>query len=84
MRWLLPLLFCLLAASNCGGKVVVDGNGEGGDSSGQGNNDDDDDDDDGGGERCGDSICSAGQFCCNASCGLCAAEGEGCVTIACD
>ena len=40
-------------------------------------------DDGGGGEVCGDNVCRAGEYCCNASCGFCAPEGEGCITIAC-
>ncbi len=32
---------------------------------------------------CGTATCGAGQFCCNASCNLCAPAGVGCIQIAC-
>ena len=35
------------------------------------------------GEPCGPTHCSAGLVCCNESCGICAAPGEGCITIGC-
>ncbi|NOY90055.1 MAG: hypothetical protein GXP55_02515 [Deltaproteobacteria bacterium] len=38
---------------------------------------------DGGSVVCGASTCSGGQVCCNASCGICADPGEGCIAIAC-
>jgi len=34
-------------------------------------------------EPCGDNRCVAGEYCCNASCGFCAPEGETCIEIAC-
>jgi len=36
------------------------------------------------GAPCGKSVCSSGQFCCNASCGICAPRGGACIQIACD
>ena len=33
---------------------------------------------------CGDAVCGAGEYCCNASCGTCAKEGEGCTLEACE
>lgn len=33
--------------------------------------------------RCGPATCAAGEVCCNASCGICAPFGEGCIAIAC-
>jgi len=36
-----------------------------------------------GAAECGDAKCAPGQYCCNASCSLCVAEGEGCLDIAC-
>ncbi len=35
------------------------------------------------GDPCGANRCPVGQVCCNASCGICALPGEGCVAIAC-
>jgi hypothetical protein len=37
----------------------------------------------GGGQACGSSTCGAGEFCCNASCGLCAKMGEFCTQQVC-
>ena len=37
----------------------------------------------GGGEPCGAVRCAAGQTCCNPSCGICTAPGEGCITMEC-
>lgn len=37
----------------------------------------------GGGEPCGPVTCGAGEVCCNASCGICTAPGEGCIALAC-
>lgn len=34
-------------------------------------------------EPCGPTLCEPGLVCCNASCGICAAPGEGCSTVAC-
>jgi hypothetical protein len=36
-----------------------------------------------GAAECGDVKCGPGQYCCNASCSLCVAEGEGCLDVAC-
>jgi hypothetical protein len=36
------------------------------------------------GVSCGANTCSAGQFCCNPSCGICAPKGGACIQIACD
>ena len=36
------------------------------------------------GTPCGDNTCYAGEFCCNESCGICAAEGGACIEIACN
>jgi hypothetical protein len=33
---------------------------------------------------CGDVTCAEGQVCCNESCGICAAPGEGCITLYCE
>ncbi len=41
------------------------------------------DGDAGSGEACGPVVCSPGTECCNASCGICVAPGEGCPAIAC-
>ncbi|MFK7989070.1 MAG: hypothetical protein AB8I08_23835 [Sandaracinaceae bacterium] len=38
---------------------------------------------DGPGERCGPTVCAEGLVCCNESCGICAAPGEGCIALAC-
>jgi hypothetical protein len=38
----------------------------------------------GGGVTCGRNTCPAGQFCCNASCGICAPAGGACIQIACN
>ncbi len=38
---------------------------------------------DGGSVVCGSTICSGGDVCCNASCGICAAPGEGCIALYC-
>jgi hypothetical protein len=35
------------------------------------------------GEPCGPTHCSAGLECCNESCGICAAPGEGCIAVGC-
>jgi hypothetical protein len=35
-------------------------------------------------EPCGDNTCGAGEYCCNASCGICAPEGGACIQIACE
>ncbi len=35
------------------------------------------------GEPCGEGVCEAGSFCCNASCGICAPMGGGCIELAC-
>jgi|SRR5581483_3455930 len=32
---------------------------------------------------CGTKTCGAGEYCCNASCGICAPEGYACIQIAC-
>lgn len=37
----------------------------------------------GGGEVCGNNTCGAGQYCCNASCGMCAPLGVSCTQQAC-
>jgi hypothetical protein len=37
----------------------------------------------GGGETCGPVTCPADQVCCNASCGICTAPGDGCIALAC-
>jgi hypothetical protein len=37
----------------------------------------------GAGTPCGGSVCGAGEFCCNASCGICAPLGGACIQIAC-
>ena len=37
------------------------------------------------GEQCGETRCSAnGEYCCNASCSICAPDGFACIQIACD
>jgi hypothetical protein len=36
------------------------------------------------GATCGGNTCGAGQFCCNASCGICAPIGGACIQIACN
>ena len=36
-----------------------------------------------GGARCGDRHCGRGEYCCNASCGICAPIDGGCIQIAC-
>jgi len=36
-----------------------------------------------GGEVCGNNVCGAGYYCCNASCGICAPAGGACIQIAC-
>jgi len=38
----------------------------------------------GGGDVCGSVVCEAGEVCCNESCGICAAPGEGCITLYCE
>lgn len=35
------------------------------------------------GEQCGDSVCGAGMYCCNSSCGICAPDGGYCIQMAC-
>ncbi|MEZ4252598.1 MAG: hypothetical protein R3B99_30680 [Polyangiales bacterium] len=35
------------------------------------------------GESCGDNVCGDGEYCCNASCGVCAAEGGVCTQQVC-
>ncbi len=37
-----------------------------------------------GGIACGTATCGAGQYCCNASCNMCAPMGAACIQIACD
>jgi hypothetical protein len=44
----------------------------------------DTDTDAGVGARCGSRTCGAGQYCCNASCGICAPIGGACIQIACE
>ncbi len=39
---------------------------------------------DGGSVPCGDNRCGDHEYCCNASCGICAPEGTGCSTIVCE
>jgi hypothetical protein len=34
-------------------------------------------------QACGNTSCSAGSYCCNASCSMCAPEGMACIQIAC-
>ena len=36
-----------------------------------------------GGEPCGDTVCGANSYCCNASCGICAPLDGACIQIAC-
>jgi hypothetical protein len=36
------------------------------------------------GEPCGSAVCGAGEYCCNASCSMCAPEGNFCIQIACE
>jgi hypothetical protein len=36
-----------------------------------------------GGAKCGTKVCGAGEYCCNESCGICAAEGSACIEIFC-
>ncbi|HEX7669676.1 MAG TPA: hypothetical protein VF395_08845 [Polyangiaceae bacterium] len=38
----------------------------------------------GGGIACGKNTCAKGEYCCNASCGMCAPMGAACIQIACD
>ncbi|MBI4955404.1 MAG: hypothetical protein HY908_25500 [Myxococcales bacterium] len=38
---------------------------------------------DSGGEPCGDNVCAAGDYCCNASCGICAPPDGFCIQMAC-
>ncbi len=75
-----------LSLMGCGSRsdVVSDGTGDG-------RADPTEDDDDGGEddpEICGSGslqvTCAAGQYCCNASCGICAADGESCISLACE
>jgi hypothetical protein len=33
---------------------------------------------------CGSNVCGAGEYCCNASCGICAPEGGGCIQMVCE
>ncbi|MCA9596046.1 MAG: hypothetical protein KC776_22180 [Myxococcales bacterium] len=78
---LLPalVLACLTFAVGCGGTVKDDPSADGGaGSSGNGGSSG------GSGTACGTATCSAGEYCCNASCGICAKPGEGCVAIACE
>lgn len=35
------------------------------------------------GESCGDKVCGEGQYCCNASCGICAPKGAACILSTC-
>jgi len=56
-----------------GGAVVV---GTGGKSGGTGGAT-------GGGIACGQNTCKQGEYCCNASCGMCAPMGAACIDIAC-
>jgi hypothetical protein len=35
-------------------------------------------------ETCGSSTCGVGEFCCNASCSICAPEGGACIQIVCE
>jgi ZU5 domain-containing protein len=37
----------------------------------------------GGGEQCGPNTCASGEYCCNASCGICAPMGGACLQLAC-
>jgi hypothetical protein len=37
-----------------------------------------------GGVKCGNNTCAVGDYCCNASCGICAPRGAACIQIACD
>lgn len=76
----------LVAAAGCGGSA--DG-GPGGDagsggSAGSGGTAGSGGSGAGGGEPCGPSVCGAGLTCCNSSCGICTAPGEGCITLACE
>ncbi len=34
--------------------------------------------------RCGNNTCGAGEFCCNASCGICAPAGGACIQLFCE
>jgi len=36
-----------------------------------------------GGQKCGDNVCGAKEFCCNASCGICAPRGNFCPQVIC-
>lgn len=40
--------------------------------------------DGGAGVACGRTTCALGQVCCNVSCGICTAPGEGCIALICD
>ena len=42
-----------------------------------------DPDDDAGAETCGGVVCGKGQYCCNASCGICVLKGMSCTQQAC-
>ena len=33
---------------------------------------------------CGENVCGKGEYCCNASCGICAPEGGGCIQLYCE
>lgn len=37
-----------------------------------------------GGGQCGNTVCGAGTYCCNASCGTCVALGDACLDVVCD
>ncbi|HEX5753014.1 MAG TPA: hypothetical protein VFZ09_42830 [Archangium sp.] len=37
-----------------------------------------------GGTACGPNVCGTGTYCCNASCGVCAAKGASCLDVMCE
>jgi hypothetical protein len=81
MRFRQFLFFALplaaLAFAGCSSSVMI-GSDDGGTGSDAGPRADA-----GPGEPCGANTCTGDTYCCNASCGICAPEGAGCVAIAC-
>jgi hypothetical protein len=77
MRWMAVAVVALLASA-CGGVVEEEST----DVQAQHKNVDSDESIAGGGP-CGTNYCGKGTFCCNASCGVCAPLGGGCLDVVC-
>ena len=78
------LALCLVGVAGIGGACVETGEPDGGESDAVEGDVGTVEQAAGLGKPCGDNFCGAGEFCCNASCGICAPLDGACIQIACE